>query len=251
MNSFSFYSFVVMFLCFSCNQPTETKKQIQNSPSTHQKAPPNHKSGERQLRPVRYQFIKDSVLHGYNDELRHYFSRYAPDTCWPGQYDSTFFREFEGMGYIGDINHNKTKDKFFVLYPISACHFPNEKNWDGEAYYFTDTTLPRLQTESYCCHPTSLFHVGDIDEDGISEVGEYFSSCSSRYKSLYVYSLKKQQWKEVGHVVYDLGYADSTKPYSAYVRKKSPGEFEMLEITDLTDKKYTGQKHWVDFKIEQ
>ena len=249
MNRNNFYTALLLFLCYSCNQRPEPEKQIQDSSSTREKATTLQRSAQKQTPSIRYQFIKDSVLHGYADILRYYFSKYAPDSCWPAPYDSTYFREFEGMGYIGDINQNKTKDNFFVLNPISACHFPDEKSWDGEAYYFTDTTLPRLQTESYCCHPTSLFHVGDIDEDGISEIGEYFSSCSSRYKSLYVYSLKKQQWKEVGHVVYDLVYSDSTRPYSTYVRKKSPGEFEMLEITDLTDKKYIGQKHWLKFKI--
>lgn len=251
MSRYSFCSVLLVFLCWFCNHRPETKSQFQNSSPTRQKVYIPEKPKEKPSRPVRYQFIKDSVLHGYQDVLRYYFLKYAPDTCFRGPYDSTFFRDFEGTGYIGDINRNKTKDNFFVLYPVSACQFPGEKSWDGEAYYFTDTTLPRLQTESYCCHPASLFYVGDIDEDGISEIGQYYSSCSGRYKSLYVYSLKEQQWKEVGHVVYDLFYADGSKPYSAYVRKKAEGEFEMLEITDLTDKQHIGQKHWVKFKIKE
>jgi hypothetical protein len=162
----------------------------------------------------------------------------------PSQYD-----DFEGLCYIGDINHNNIKDSVFVLHPLSFCQFPGEQSNDGQAYYFLDTTLPRLQTESYCCHPSSLFVAGDIDEDGVQEIGQYYSSCVSHYKSLYVYTLKQHRWKEAGHVVYDLFYADSTKPYSSYVRKTSKNQFEMLEVTDLTDKEYIGKEHWIKFSI--
>jgi len=202
-------------------------------------------------RNITYQFLADSVLHGYKDVLRFYFSKYAPDSCIPTIYDSSFFKKFEGLGYIGDINYNHISDSFFILYPISFCQFAGEVNYDGQAYYFTDTTLPRLQTESYCCYLTSLFSVGDIDEDGVKEIGQYSTSCVSRYKSLRVYTLDKKQWKEVGQVTYDLFYADTTKPYSSYVRKTEKGHFEMLQITDLTDRKNIGKKKWVKFTINK
>jgi hypothetical protein len=246
-----FITFFSPLLFFSCNDRNEPKHEIDKAAFSKKTMPKSDNSNEKKFRPIRHQFIADSVLHGYDDALRFYFSKYARDTCWPSPYDSTFFRDNEGIGYIGDINQNGLKDSFFVLYPISSCRFSGEESWDGQAYYFTDTTLPRLQTESYCCHPSSLFHVGDIDEDGTDEIGQYYSGCVGRYKSLSVYSLKNKQWKEVGQVVYDLFYADTTKPYSACVRKTKKKEFEMLEITDLTDKNLVGKKHWVKFKIDE
>jgi hypothetical protein len=99
---------------------------------------------------------------------------------------------------LGRIRPGKPPVAVFVWPQLSWCDL------EGDAYYFTDTSLPRLETESGCCHPQSLFLVGDIDEDGIQEIGQYFSSCASRYKSLYVYSLKNNTWKEVGHSTFDL-----------------------------------------------
>jgi hypothetical protein len=240
---------LLLFFALSCNERKEPKHELNKTTLINVTVNKFDSSNEKKFRPIRYQFIADSILHGHDDILRFYFSKYASDTCSPSLYDSTFFRNSEGIGYIGNINHNKLKDSFFILYPISSCQFSGEDSWDGEAYYFIDTTLPRLQTESYCCHPSSLFRVGDIDEDGTAEIGQFYSSCSSRYKSLYVYSLKNKRWKEVGHVIYDLFYADSTKPYSAYVRKTKAKEFEMLEITDLSDRKFIGKRHWRKFKI--
>jgi hypothetical protein len=242
--------FGVFLLISACNDPKETRPEVWTSklPGDTVQKPTGPRNKEAQ--PVRFQFIRDSVLHGHENALRFYFFKYAPDSCDTGLYDSTFFRDSEGLGYIGDINRNGLKDSFFVLYPISSCLFTGEESWDGEAYYFTDTTLPRLQTESYCCHPSSLFHVGDIDEDGVMEIGQYFSGCVGRYKSLHVYSLKHSQWKEVGHVIYDVAYAHTAKPYAAYVRKTKRNEFEMLEETELTDD-IIAKEHWIKFNIHE
>jgi hypothetical protein len=156
---------------------------------------------------------------------------------------------FEGVAYIGDINHNNIADSVFVLNVLQfPCKPENGEIEDGMAYYFTDTTLPRLLTDTYCCHPTYLFSVGDIDEDGIAEIGEYRTSCVSRFKSLNIYSLKNNEWTAIGHATYDLSYADSTKPYSYYVKKIRKNQFEMLEITDLPENpKYARKPHWIKF----
>src|SRR5687767_4156866 len=110
-----FSLFVLLF--FSCNHPKETKPKIDKTASTTETI---HKFDDKkkEFKPISYQFIADSILQGYKDVLRFYFSRYAPDTCTRGFYDSTFFRNYEGMSYIGDINRNGLIDSFFVLYPI-------------------------------------------------------------------------------------------------------------------------------------
>lgn len=186
-----------------------------------------------------YVFFSDSVLHGHKAVLKYYFSRYGSGSIscsYPEVYNKKEIKEeFEGLHYIGKIKNNHIKDSVFVL---------------RQGYYFTDTTLPALLTDSYCCHPSNIFLVGDIDEDGVSEIGQYYSSCASHYKSLYVYSLKNSAWQEIGHCVYDLYYMDIGKPYSYFVKKVSKNKFEMLEITDLTeDSTKLGKRNWKQFSM--
>lgn len=198
-----------------------------------------------------YKFFADSLLHGHKDVLKYYFAKYLPDTCSHFHSSkSELIQNFEGLVYPGDINHNGIPDSVFVLEPISYCRFKEEKESDGDAYYFTDTTLPRLQTGSECCHPGNIFLVGDIDEDGISEIGQFFSSCASHYKSLYVYSLKNKQWKEIGHSCFDLFYMDIKKPFSYWIRKTGKNKFEMLQITDLTTATKIGKPDWLRFTMQ-
>ena len=197
-----------------------------------------------------YKFFADSLLHGHEDVLKYYFNKYLPDTCTHFHLPkSDLIKNFEGVISLGDINHNNIPDSVFVLEPITYCRFKDEKEFDGDAYYFTDTTLPRLQTGSECCHPQNIFSVGDIDEDGVSEIGQFFSSCASHYKSLYVYSLKNKQWKEIGHSCFDLFYMDIKKPFSYWIKKTGKSQFEMLQITDLTTKQKIGKKDWLKFTM--
>lgn len=199
---------------------------------------------------IDYTFFADSLLHGHKEVLKFYFKKYNPETCSHSHLDkSEIIGSFEGLVYIGDINHNNIKDSVFVLEPINYCRFEGDNDFEGDAYYFTDTTLPRLQTGSICCHPQNLFLVGDIDEDGVSEIGQFFSTCASHYKSLYVYSLKKNRWKEIGHSVFDIFYMDVNKPYSSWVRKTGKNKFEMLQITDITKKSKVGKKDWLKFSF--
>jgi hypothetical protein len=128
-----------------------------------------------------------------NKMIQTYLNQYNVDSCGIQKYDdSTLAKEFEGIKELGDINNDNINDSVFVLPPLTFCE-------DGQSYYFSDLNLPRLLTDSYCCHPESIFNVGDIDEDGVAEIGQYYSSCTGRYKSLIVYSLKAKKWKEVGH----------------------------------------------------
>jgi len=194
-----------------------------------------------------YAFFSDSVLHGHKAILKYYFTKYVSDTpCasyWLFYDKKDLKEEFKGFHCIGSVKNNLIKDSVFVFDPLNYC-------FDGQAYYFTDTTLPRLETDSYCCHPSNIFLVGDIDEDGVSEIGLFYSSCVSRYKSLYVFSLKNKTWQEVGHCVYDLHYMDIGKPYSYFVKKTGKSKFKMLEITDLTDDKTKiGKRNWKQFSM--
>lgn len=200
------------------------------------------------IKSTDYLFFSDSIFHGHKAILKYYFNKYGPGQMF---YDKKEIEEnFEGLHYIGHIKNSRIKDSVFVLKPLNFYNQEGESEHDGQAYYFTDTTLPRLQTDSYCCHPSSLFLVGDIDEDGISEIGQYYSACVSHYKSLYVYSLKNNKWKEVGHSVFDLYFMNLEKPYSYFVRKISKNKFKMLEITDLTeDKTKIGKQNWKQFSM--
>jgi hypothetical protein len=109
---------------------------------------------------------------------------------------------------------------------------------DGESYCFFDKTLPRLSTDSYCCQPGNLFVIDDIDEDGIREIGIYYSSCSGRYKSLRIYSLKQNNWKEIGTSDFDILTQDPTQVnFRNLVRKISKKKFKICNFIE-------GQTKW-------
>src|SRR6266496_1025035 len=93
-----------------------------------------------------YKFLSDSVFHGQKEILKYYTKKYNPDSCHPLQHDKAdLIRHFEGLFKLGNIREKRTSS-IFVLDPFNYCKFENEESFDGQAYYFTDTTLPRLQT---------------------------------------------------------------------------------------------------------
>lgn len=174
-------------------------------------------------------FIGDSLLNGKTFLLKKYIENYQPDSCVIIAYEDTTLRlEFEGVKNIDDINGDKISDTVFVIPPFNFCD-------DGYSYSFFDPTLPRLFTGSYCCHPDNLFSIGDIDEDGISEICIFYSSCTSRFKSLIVYSLRDRQWTQIGRCTFDIGFMKPDK--EKRVRKINRGKFEMLEIVDKEENK--------------
>ena len=181
--------------------------------------------------------------------LQYYIEKYAADSCEPVMHYTKEEFSFEGFEPLGDLNGDGNVDSVFVLPLLAWCSYPGEEEEiDGDSYYFTDTTLPRLHTNSSCCHPYNIFPVGDIDEDGIKEIGEYYSSCASRYKLLQLHTLKGNRWQYIGHVLYDLFYVVTSLKYSQFVRKVSKGKVEMLEITDMTENpKDVGKKVWKRF----
>lgn len=194
-----------------------------------------------------YDFFADSVLHGYKAQLKYYFAKYSSDTScgsyWHFVNKKSAIEYFEGFKNVGDINRNKITDSVFVLEPLNYCKFPGEETFDGQAYYFTDTLLPRLQTDSYCCHPSNLFDAGDIDEDGIDEIGVYYSSCSSRYKSVIFFTLKNRIWKEIAASAFDIMTQDPDEiKLINIVRKISKNKFQVKNFIE-------GKKYWKTYSM--
>jgi hypothetical protein len=237
---------LALLLLTCCKEgPAATSVQDKGA-GTEQPTAMRFAAKEEQVSALDLTFFSDSILHGQKPVLGYYFTKYGSRNCEALYYMKNQIKaDFEGLYKVGVIRKGRSAS-VFVLNPLTRC----EPDSSGQAYYFTDTTLPRLLTESDCCHPNNIFAVGDIDEDGISEIGQYYSGCASRYKLLRVYSLRKNEWHEVGSCVYDLAYANADKPYNSFVRKRRRNKFEMLEITDLTsDKRSIGKPRWLQFSM--
>ena len=187
-------------------------------------------------------YMEDSLLKRKGDYLDKYLDKYHSDSCDIITYSSADLKEkFEGVKDIGDINGNHVRDSVFVVPPFNNCE-------EGDSYSFFDSSLPRLYTDSYCCHPDNLFSIGDIDEDGMLEICIFYSSCVSRFKTLIAYSLKYGEWKEVGTCTFDISMMSPSK--EKRVRKIAKGTFEMLEMEiDELDKNAKVRKEWKRFSF--
>jgi hypothetical protein len=178
------------------------------------------------------QYLKDSLLKDNLGVIDNYFSIYQSDTCGILTHkNSELKEEFEGIKIVKGIKIDKQSDTVFVMPTFNYCD-------DGESYCFYDKTLPRLYTDSYCCQPDNFFVCSDIDEDGINEVGIFYSSCASRYKSLRIFSLKNGQWKEIGNSDFDVLTQDPDKvQFDKLVMKISKGTFKICNFME-------GQTTW-------
>ena len=190
--------------------------------------------------------MTDTIYTFYKANFQALQKKFTTPNCRIIQYDdSSFFSEFEEKSALGDINFDDCIEFVYVLPPLTDCE-------DGKSYYFSDTNFGRISTDSYCCHTSWLISVGDIDEDGICELGQLYSSCASRYKSLLVLSFKNGIWNEIGQCIFDLNYSDLEKEFGEYIVKTSKNRFKMLEITDLVqDTSFIGKKHWLNFSIPE
>jgi hypothetical protein len=178
------------------------------------------------------QYFKDSLLNDKSGIIDNYFLLYQVDTCGilPHK-NSELKEEFEGIRIVKGIRTEKQSDTLFVMPTFNYCD-------EGESYCFYDKTLPRLYTDSYCCHPDNFFLCSDIDEDGINEVGIFYSSCASRYKSLRIFSLKNRQWKEIGTSDFDVLTQEPDKvSFEKLVKKISKGKFKICNFIE-------GQTKW-------
>jgi len=225
---------IILGSCFSMNEGQELTKDETRKINLRD-------SSKTILESSKY--IGDSLLNNYSGKVAFYVSKFDTAQCIKEKYSKSLLRTtIEGVKEIGTLLSTNKLDSVFILPPINRCEI-------GQSFYFSDTIFPRLETTSNCCHVEDLFILEDIDEDGVNEIGYYYSSCSSRYKSLYVYSLKNNIWQKVGHCVFDLNFS---KPvlFNNFIRKTSKGSFEMLEVTDLSRDKYTsGKPLWLEYQF--
>jgi hypothetical protein len=181
-----------------------------------------------------YSYYGDSLFRGHKELLTFIIKKYYRDSCAPIIQSKKDLKDFfEGFKNLGDVNGDKKNDSIFILPPLNYC-----EDAEGQSYYFTDTSLPRLLSGSNCCHPCNFFKVPDIDEDGICEVGFYYSSCTSRYKSLEIYSLKNNQWQQIAASAFDiLTQAPDKVRFEDLVRKISRNKFQIKNFDE-------GKKYW-------
>ena len=128
---------------------------------------------------------------------------------------------------LGDLNGDGKSDSVFILPGLGWCE-------EGQSYYFTDNKIPRIQTDSNCCHVESIFSIGDIDEDGGNEIAEYYSSCASNFKHIDIWTLKKNKWEFIGEFTffYNNGKYEAFKDFDKLHKKISKNKFKFLEISD-------------------
>jgi hypothetical protein len=172
-------------------------------------------------------FFARHLLHGHSAVIRRYMRKYQPDSCMITTYKNSNLKiNFEGVKVIKSIFVNEKADTIFVIPPFNYCD-------DGESYCFYNKALPRLYTDSYCCHPYNLFVLPDIDGDGVREIGIYYSSCASRFKALIIYSLKGGSWKKIASSMFDTFMKNPEKTrFNTLVRKISKGKFKICDFAD-------------------
>ncbi|SNR92775.1 hypothetical protein [Flavobacterium sp. ov086] len=176
-------------------------------------------------------YINDSILKGkFKLDISKYQHEDKKNKCYPIRFSKKIISEFYSDGFknLGDLNGDKKEDSVFVLQNLNSCE-------EGDSYYFTDNDIPRIQTESYCCHPESIFSIGDIDEDGGNEIAEYYSSCTSNFKSFRIWTLKDNKWKFIEQFgfFYNNGKYEVFKDFDKLYKKISKNKFKFLEISDM------------------
>src|SRR5690554_8113930 len=81
--------------------------------------------------------------------MKIYLEKYHSDTCGNHDYTNIELKEnFTGVRAIKSIRHKDEQDFVFVVPPLNNCDV-------GESYFFLDSSLPRLLTDSFCCHSRS------------------------------------------------------------------------------------------------
>jgi hypothetical protein len=179
------------------------------------------------------QYINDSILKGkFKLDISKYGNENSKNKCYPIRLKKNIFNDFynEGFENIGDLNGDKKDNFVFVLPALNYCE-------EGDSYYFTNNNIPRILTDSNCCHPKNIINIGDIDEDGNMEIAEYYSSCASRYKAITIYSLKNSKWKEIKSFSFVLNDKYSIeKDFKKLFKKTSKNQLEYFEINDVNIK---------------
>ena len=184
------------------------------------------------------QFINDSILEGkFKLDISNYELENAKKKCLPTIVKKEYFYEYDleaekkskkEFKNLGDLNGDGKSDSVFILPGLAWCE-------EGQSYYFTDNKIPRIKTDSNCCHTESVFSIGDIDEDGGNEIAEYYSSCASNFKYIDIWTLKENKWKLVDKFAffYNNGKYEAFKDFHKLYKKISKNKFKFLEISDM------------------
>lgn len=181
------------------------------------------------------EFINDSILKGkFKLDISKYEGQKdsGGNDCYPKiEKKKDVYKNYADLSFkdLGDLNGDGKNDSVFILYPLNWC----EENY-GKSYYFTDNSIPRIESESFCCEPKYLVNIGDIDDDGGNELAEYKTSCTSRFKAVCFWTFKNGKWKEIAtfrHMV-DNGKYDFFKDFNKLFTKTGKSKFKFLEISD-------------------
>lgn len=238
------FAFLTIFLSFlAC------KNEVENKPSISQKSLSEKLTYDEQIAKLKankprnsilsndIEFINDSILKGkFKLNISRYELENKKKNCFPVILKKEEFYEFSLEAYrttkkefkiIGDINADGKDESVFILPGLGWCE-------EGQSYYFTDNKIPRIQTESNCCHIESIFSIGDIDEDGGNEIAEYNSSCSSNFKIINIWTLKNNKWKLVEQFDFYInnGKYEAFKDFHKLYKKTAKSKFKFLEISD-------------------
>nr|WP_321227889.1 hypothetical protein [uncultured Psychroserpens sp.] len=143
---------------------------------------------------------------------------------------STLINDIERYSKIkslGDINKDGINDSILVI-PELYITTDNAVE-EGASIIFTDKKIPRIRVDSPCLETNYIFPVADIDNDGIIELGKYYSSCASRFKGLELISMNQEEWNIKGQVTFDIFYEEPKK--EKRIEKIELNKFRMREIT--------------------
>ncbi len=127
---------------------------------------------------------------------------------------------------IGDINNDGVNDSILVIPELYITAEGSYEN--GSSIIFIDKNIPRIRVDVTCLDTDYIFQVADIDEDGIVELGKYYTSCVSRFKRLELISLKNSEWEILGQVTFDISIEKPKK--EERIKKISLNKFQMREI---------------------
>ncbi|WP_298515982.1 hypothetical protein [uncultured Kordia sp.] len=143
---------------------------------------------------------------------------------------STLIEDLERYSIIkslGDINYDGINDSIIIIPELFITEENSYEN--GASAIFTDKKIPRIKVDVPCLETDYFFPVEDINNDGNIELGKYYTSCSSRFKSLELISLTQEQWKIKGRVTFDIFYKEPEK--EKRIEKIATNTFRMREIT--------------------
>jgi hypothetical protein len=221
------------------------KKEVISKPTSHNESPNKQQidtlkitKSKKSILSNDIQFINDSILEGkFKLDISRYELENSKKGCSPNLLEKEDFFEYsldagrtptKEFKNLGDLNGDEKKDYVFILPALGWCE-------EGQSYYFTDNKIPRIQTESNCCHIESVFSIGDIDEDGGNEIAQYNSSCASNFKTINIWTLKENKWKLVDRFgfYYSNGKYQAFKDFHKMHKKIAKNKFKFLEISDM------------------